>query len=188
LKEKQLATWKEKRKVMQSYDITAEMYEERYGDEQQRKHKKALEEVNVSGKALLDVGCGSGLFFREVSKDAMIVVGVDISPKLLLKAKEQARTFPNASVLQADADHLPFKKECFDDVFGFTVIQNMPKPNETLKELRRVVKPVGRVVITGLKKAFPNEKFMDILENSGLQVTTFVDDKDVNCYIAVLAA
>jgi len=183
-----LATWKEKRKVMQSYDITAEMYEERYSDEQQRKYKKALEKVNISGKALLDVGCGSGLFFREVSKDAMIVVGVDISLRLLLKAKEQAMAFPNASFLQADADHLPFKKECFDDVFVFTVIQNMPKPNETLKELRRVVKTVGRVVITGLKKAFPFEKFMNILENSGLQVTAFVDDKDVNCYIAVLAA
>jgi len=42
--------------------------------------------------------------------------------------------------------------------------------------------------VTGLKKVFPLEKFMDVLENSGLQVTTFVDDKDVNCYIAVLAA
>jgi len=183
-----LATWKDKRKVMQSYDLTSEMYEERYGDEQQRKYKKALEKVNVSGKVLLDVGCGSGLFFREVSEDAMMVVGVDISRKLLLKAKEQVRVFPNAFVLQADADHLPFKKGCFDDVFAFTVLQNMPKPNETLKELKHVVKPVGRVVVTGLKKAFPLEKFMDILENSGLQVTAFVDNEYVNCYVAVLAA
>jgi malonyl-CoA O-methyltransferase len=188
LKEKQLATWKDKRKVMQSYDITAQMYEERYGDEQQRKYKKALEKVNISGKALLDVGCGSGLFFREVSKDAMMVVGVDISPKLLLKAKEQARAFSNAFVLQADADHLPFKKKCFDNIFAFTVLQNMPNPDETLSELETIMKGTGKVVVTGLKKVFPLEKFMDVLENSGLQVTTFVDDKDVNCYIAVLAA
>jgi hypothetical protein len=53
--------------------------------------------------------------------------------------------------------------------------------------LKRVVKPIGRVVVTGLKKAFPLEKFMDILENSGLRVTTFVDDEDVNCYVAVLS-
>jgi ubiquinone/menaquinone biosynthesis C-methylase UbiE len=188
LKEKQLATWKDKRKVMQSYDVTAEMYEERYGDEQQRKYKKALEKVNVSGKVLLDVGCGSGLFFREVSEDAMMVVGVDISRKLLLKAKEQVRVFPNAFVLQADADHLPFKKGCFDDVFAFTVLQNMPNPDETLSELEMVMKGEGKVVVTGLKKAFPLEKFMDILENSGLQVTAFVDNEYVNCYVAVLAA
>jgi ubiquinone/menaquinone biosynthesis C-methylase UbiE len=183
-----LATWKEKRKVMLSYDVTSEMYEERYAEEQQRKYKKALEQVDVSGKVLLDVGCGSGLFFREVAKAAMIAVGVDISRKLLFKAKEQARTYQNAFVLQADADHMPFKKGCFDHVLSFTVLQNMPKPNETLKELRRVVKPIGRVVVTGLKKAFPLEKFMYILENSGLRVTTFVDDEDVNCYVAVLSA
>jgi len=172
---------------MQSYDVTAEMYEERYSDEQQRKYKKALEKVNISGKALLDVGCGSGLFFREVSKDAMMVVGVDISPKLLLKAKEQARAFSNVFVLQADADHLPFKKGCFDDVFAFTVLQNMPNPDETLSELEMVMKGEGKVVVTGLKKAFPLEKFMDVLENSGLQVIVFVDDEVVKCYIAVLS-
>ena len=172
---------------MQSYDVTAEMYEERYGDEQQRKYKKALEKINISGKALLDVGCGSGLFFREVSKDAMMVVGVDISPKLLLKAKEQASAFSNTFVLHADADHLPFKKGCFDDVFAFTVLQNMPNPDETLSELKMVMKGEGKVVVTGLKKAFPLEKFMDVLENSGLQVIVFVDDEVVKCYIAVLS-
>ena len=172
---------------MQNYDVTSEMYEERYAEKQQRKYKKALEQVDVSGKVLLDVGCGSGLFFREVAKDAKMAVGVDISRKLLFKAKEKVRTFPNAFVLQADADHMPFKKGCFNQVFSFTVLQNMPKPNETLEEFKRVVKPVGRVVVTGLKKAFPLEKFMDILEKSGLQATAFVDDEDVNCYVAVLA-
>ena len=182
-----MATWKDKRKVIRSYDTTAEMYEERYADEQQRKYKKALEKVNVSGKAVLDVGCGSGLFFREVAADEMIVAGVDISRKLLFKAKQQARAFPNAFVLQADADHLPFKIGCFDDIFAFTVLQNVPNPNETLVELKRVIECEGRIIVTGLKKAFSLEKFMDILENSGLQVITFVDDEDVNCYVAVLA-
>ena len=78
---------------MQRYDVTAEMYDERYAEEQQRKYKKALENVNVAGKAVLDVGCGSGLFFREVAAQADMVVGVDVSRKLLLKAKEQANAF-----------------------------------------------------------------------------------------------
>jgi ubiquinone/menaquinone biosynthesis C-methylase UbiE len=181
-----LPAWKDKRKVMHSYDVTAEMYEERYAEEQQRKYKKAIEKVNVSSKALLDIGCGSGLFFCEVAACAELVVGVDVSRKLLLKAKEQARAFPNTFVLQADADNLPFKNGFFDDVFAFTLLQNMPRPNDTLKELMRVVKPVGRVVVTGLKKAFSLERFMDILENSGLQLTEFLDDEDVNCYVTVL--
>ena len=102
-------------------------------------------------------------------------------------AKEQARALPNVFVLLADADYLPFRGE-FDAVFAFTVLQNMPMPSETLGELKRVAKVGGRVVVTGLKKAFPLEKFMGVLENSGLKLISFVDDEAVNCYVAVLAA
>ena len=183
-----MAGWKDKRKVMQRYDLTAEMYDERYAGEQRAKYKKALENVNVAGRVVLDVGCGSGLFFRQVAAQADVVVGVDVSRKLLLKAKEQAIDLRNVFVLQADGDHLPFREGFFDSVFAFTVLQNMPKPPETLCELKRVAKVGGRVVVTGLKKTFPLNAFMDVLEDSALRVVTFVDDKALNCYIAVLAA
>ena len=171
---------------MLSYDVTAEMYNERYAEEQQRKYRKALENVDVAGRTILDVGCGSGLFFSQVAVQADMVVGVDVSRKLLMKAKEHAGDFGNVHVLLADADHLPFKDGFFGAVFAFTVLQNMPKPNETLNELKRAAKKGGRVVVTGLKKAFSLEKFMDVLEGSGLQVAAFVDDEAVNCYVAVL--
>jgi ubiquinone/menaquinone biosynthesis C-methylase UbiE len=186
LKETQLTTWKDKRKVMQRYDVTAEMYDERYAVEQKGKFRKALVNVNVDGASVLDVGCGSGLFFKEVAAQADMVVGVDVSRKLLLKAKEQTSAFGNVSILQADADHLPFKDRFFDAVFAFTVLQNMPKPSKTLSELKRIVKFGGRVVVTGLKKAFPLNQFMDVLENSGLKLAAFVDEEAVNCYVAVL--
>jgi malonyl-CoA O-methyltransferase len=182
-----LTGWRDKRKVMQRYDLTAEMYDERYAEEQKAKYKKALEVVNVADRVVLDVGCGSGLFFSQVVK-AQTVLGVDVSRKLLLMAKEQARALPNVFVLLVDADYLPFRGEFFDAVFAFTVLQNMPMPSETLGELKRVAKPGGRVVVTGLKKAFPLEKFMGVLENSGLKLISFVDDEAVNCYVAVLAA
>jgi ubiquinone/menaquinone biosynthesis C-methylase UbiE len=172
---------------MQRYDLTAEMYDERYSEEQMRKYKKALENVSVEGKTVLDVGCGSGLFFKEVATQADIVASIDISRKLLLKAKEQAKSLDNVFVLQADADHLPFRDGFFGAVFAFTVLQNMPKPPKTLNELKRVVKGDGRVVVTGLKKAFPLTAFMDVLDGSGLKLVSFVDDEAVNCYVAVLA-
>ena len=172
---------------MGRYDVTAASYDEQYAEEQQRKYQKALENVDVAGRAVLDVGCGSGLFFKEVAAQANMVVGVDVSRKLLHKAKSQASPFQNAFILQADADHLPFKNGFFDAIFAFTVLQNMPNPAETLRELKRVAKKDGRIVVTGLKKAFPLEKFMDVLEGSGLKVVAFVDDEAVNCYVAVLA-
>ena len=65
-----------------------------------------------------------------------IVVALMFHANFLLKAKEQARAFGNVFVLQADADHLPFRDAFFDFVFAFTVLQNMPKPSETLNELK----------------------------------------------------
>ncbi len=164
------------------------MYDERYTEEQNTKYLASLENLDLLSCDVLDVGCGSGLFFSQVAAQASLVVGVDISRKLLLKAKERAGVFGNVLVLQADADHLPFKESAFDMVFAFTVLQNMPKPNETLNQLKRATKVGGRVVVTGLKKAFPLPVFMDVLEGSGLAVVSFVDREDLKCYVAVLAA
>ena len=180
--------WKDKRKVMQLYNVTAEMYDERYAQEQKRKYKKALENVYLTRKIVLDVGCGSGLFFKEVAAQAGMVIGVDVSRKLLRKAKEQGNAFSNVAVLQADADHLPFRDELFGAVFAFTVLQNVPKPAETLNELKRVVKKDDKVVVTGLKKVFPLASFIDLLDDSGLKIVAFVDDETINCYIATLTA
>ena len=71
---------------------------------------------------------------------ASLVVGVDVSRKLLLKAKEQARALQNVFILRADADHLPFRNDFFEGVFAFTILQNRPKPSETLGESKIVEK------------------------------------------------
>jgi len=173
---------------MLRYDITSEMYDERYKEEQCRKYCRALQNVDVKDMVVLDLGCGSGLFFNEVASKTETVIGVDVSLKLLQKAKEKASICGNVSVLQADADHLPFRDESFDGAFAYTVLQNLPRPKETLKELGRVSKCKGKIVVTGLKKAFSLDAFMDILEDCELNLTTFIDDEKINCYIAVLSA
>ena len=176
--------WKQKRSVTRRYDLTAHLYDARYSEEQEAKYKAALAELNVTG-AVLDVGCGSGLLFSHVAAQAEVVVGVDVSGKLLLQAKERAKNFHNAHVVQADADHLPFTNECFAVVFAFTVLQNMPKPAETLRELKRTAKHNGAVVVTGLKKAFPLEAFEALLQQAGLRVVSIKDDVTLKCYVAV---
>jgi ubiquinone/menaquinone biosynthesis C-methylase UbiE len=184
LKETSVTVWKSKRKVMQRYDLTAQMYDERYAEEQEAKYKKALETVKIVNGAVLDVGCGSGLFFNQVAFKAQTVVGVDVSRKLLLQANEHSKSFGNVYVIQADADHLPFKNGFFDDVFAFTVLQNMPKPNLTLNELKRVAKLDGYILVTALKKAFALNVFIDLVEGAGLWVVGFADDEDLKCYVA----
>lgn len=176
--------WKQKRSVMQRYDITAGMYDARYAEEQEAKYKTALAGLNVAG-AVLDVGCGTGLLFNHVAAQTKAVVGVDVSVKLLLQAKERSKSFRNAHVVQADADHLPVRSAYFTVVFAFTVLQNMPKPAETLHELKRAAKRNGAIVVTGLKKAFPSEAFEALLQQAGLRVVSIKDDAALKCYVAV---
>jgi ubiquinone/menaquinone biosynthesis C-methylase UbiE len=171
---------------MRRYDLTAEMYDVRYAEEQAVKYKAALEHLNIvrHGK-VLDVGCGTGLLFSNVAAEAETVVGVDISSKLLRQAKERARDFQNVHLVQADADHLPFKNDHFSVVFAFTVLQNMPKPLETLSEIKRIAEQGASVVVTGLKKAFSLEAFRALLQDAGLRVVSLEDADALKCYVAV---
>ena len=177
--------WNQKRTIMRCYDSTAEMYEIRYAKEQATKYKAALEHLDINSGSVVDVGCGTGLLFSEVAAEAQEVVGVDVSGKLLLQARERARIFRNVQLVQADADHLPFKNDHFSVVFAFTMLQNMPKPLETLSEIKRIAECGASVVVTGLKKVFSFEAFQALLREAGLQVVFHDETDSLKCYVAV---
>jgi ubiquinone/menaquinone biosynthesis C-methylase UbiE len=162
------------------------MYDVRYAEEQELKYKTALKRLQaIRNSNVLDVGCGTGLLFKHVAAEAKTVVGVDISGKLLLRAKESARDFRNVHLVQADADHMPFKDNHFSVVFAFTVLQNMPKPLETLNEIKRVAKREASIVVTGLKKIFSLEAFRKLLQSAGLRLVSLEDADALKCYVAV---
>ena len=186
LKVQPVNKWSQKRTTMKRYDLTAEMYEMRYAEEQAAKYKAALESLNINPDSkVLDVGCGTGLLFSKVAAEAQTVVGVDISSELLRQARERARKFRNVHLVQADADHMPFISNNFNVVFAFTVLQNMPKPLETLSEIKRNTTRDASVVITGLKKIFSLKAFQALLQNAGLQVIALEGADPLKCYVAV---
>lgn len=171
------------------YNATSDSYDEQYAQEQAAKYHAVQNVLEQSFcGVVLDVGCGSGLFFSYVSARVQSVVGVDISRNLLLKAKVHAKSFCNVHIVQADADYLPFKNTLFDAIFSFTMLQNMPVPKKTLLEFKRQTKADGKLVVTGLKKAFGLTTFLDLLEANGLRLLEFIDDHDLKCFIAIVAS
>ena len=186
LKDQPMNKWTQKQKIMRRYDLTAQMYDVRYAAEQAIKYQAALEQLNIAcNSTVLDVGCGTGLLFSHVATETQTVVGVDISRLLLLQAKGRARDFCNVHLVQADADHLPFRNACFSIVLVFTVLQNMPKPLETLSEVKRNANRGAAIVVTGLKKAFSLEAFRELLQNAGLQLVFLEGAHLSKCYVAV---
>jgi|APFre7841882654_1041346.scaffolds.fasta_scaffold00024_22 ubiquinone/menaquinone biosynthesis C-methylase UbiE len=179
-----MSVWDKKRDIMRRYDVTARIYDMRYADEQAAKIEAALRHVVVKAGVVLDVGCGTGILFSYVADKARMTVGVDVSMKTLLKAKERARNHASVHLVWADADNMPLRDKVFDRVFAITLIQNMPRQTETLNEIRRVVKDDALIVVTGLKKVFTRSKLEQLLKNAGLKIIA-MRNEGLKCYVAV---
>lgn len=146
--------WEKKREVRDKYNSTVGFYDDRYRDVQEEKFRRIEGHIG-SVKKILDVGCGTGFLLEKISRFADLVVGVDISKRMVEEAKSRNE---GVFLVLADADRLPFMNSIFDVVVSFTLLQNMPDPKRTISEMGRVVKDDGRVVLTVLeKKCTPSE-------------------------------
>jgi len=114
-----------------------------------------VEETQVApGMHVLDLACGSGepsISIAALLKGTGRVVGVDFAAAPLEVARERARKrgLENAEFLQADVHALPFADESFDRVtsrLGVMFFGDLPK---ALREMRRVLKPGGKVALLG---------------------------------------
>jgi ubiquinone/menaquinone biosynthesis C-methylase UbiE len=180
--------WKKKRSLIRRYDLTALMYDMRYFEEQTAKIEAALDGLKMERcSVVLDVGCGTGLLFGHVADRTQTTVGLDISKKSLLQAKKRIAHFQDVHLIVADADNIPLKGHTFSHVFAFTLVQNMPNPAKTLKEIRRVAKEDATTVVTGMKKAFTIEEFEELIQDAGFNIIA-LKDEGLKCYVAVCTA
>jgi ubiquinone/menaquinone biosynthesis C-methylase UbiE len=180
-----MSEWNKKLRVMRRYDLTAHIYDMRYSEEQTAKIHAALESVRVKKHSIiLDAGCGTGLLLDHVAEKAETIVGLDISRKILLLAKERSRKFANVHLIWADADNLPFNAEVFSHVFAMTLIQNLPNPAKTLNEIKRTTRNDAVIVVTGLKKKFSLKGFVKLLRKTGLSKIE-IKNENLKCYVAI---
>lgn len=176
--------WSKKRRIMQRYDATAHIYDMRYAEEQTAKIKTALKNIKLTRRNYaLDVGCGTGILFDHVADKVDTIVGLDISRKMLVKARDHAHNFQNVCLVAADADNMPLRDASFERVFAFTLIQNLPDPARTLEEIKRVAEQNALFVVTGLKKSFNKESFKRLLCAAGLRIVG-LEEEDLKCYVA----
>ena len=181
-----MAEWSKKRGVMRSYDRLAAVYDAQYAEEQNAKIKAALNHVNLKGDSLvLDAGCGTGLLFEHIGGSIKLLVGLDISSRILEKAKNRAKRFSNVALIRADADFLPFSDDVFDGIFAITLLQNTPNPVLTLQEMKRVGKHPSIIVVTGLKKEFSQKAFEGLLAKAGLKAFIVESEEQLKGHVAL---
>ena len=178
--------WKEKRGTIRHYDQQATIYDVQYLGEQNSKIEDTLNSMKLeSNELVLDLGCGTGFLFQHISKNVGFLVGIDISAKVLREAKKRTKNMPNIALVRADADNTPFPDHKFDKIFAITVLQNMPEPTKTIAEMKRTGKPEAVFAVTGLKKKYTTENFVDLLERAKLKVVTLNTSQRLKGYVAV---
>lgn len=103
------------------------------------------------GKEVLDIGCGAGgksLYYA--SCGAKKVTGIDILPKYeqdSIKLAKKLNLQERFQFFVADASNLPFPSHSFDTIIMNDTMEHVAQPEETLKEVMRVLKKGGRVFI-----------------------------------------
>lgn len=97
---------------------------------------------------ILDVGCGTGFGTTGLLKMSDRVVGIDQSPEQLARARRKLGHTP-ARFLLGDAERLPFRDHSYDIVWSSGSIEYWPRPVETLREMQRVCRPGGQILVVG---------------------------------------
>ena len=99
------------------------------------------------GERILDLAAGTGTSSMAFVPSGAHVVAADFSRGMIAEGRRRHGNVPNLEFVQADATDLPFEDGEFDAVTMSFGLRNVNDPRRALRELRRVTKPGGRIVV-----------------------------------------
>lgn len=135
--------------VREAYRRWAPVYDYTFGKISTAGRRNAVRIINSGSGKVLEVGVGTGLSLPEYNKH-LEITGIDLAPEMLDKAHERVAKegLTNVKGLHVmDAGDLQFPDNSFDTVVAMYVITVVPEPEKVMRELARVVKPGGEVML-----------------------------------------
>ena len=143
----------------------------------------------------LDVACGPGALVLALAPRVKFARGIDLTEEMIRKASafQLERQIVNAAFDCGEAEQLPYRDASFDLVTCQMSLHHMPKPELSVRELVRVTKPEGRLVVIDTLSPESDAKFelhnriesaRDPSHTESLRLTTFLEMFD-NCGLEV---
>lgn len=134
--------------------------------------------AEAQGPHILEVGVGTGKNFPFYPADAR-VTAIDFSPKMLAIARRKhERQGLSAELALMDVQSLDYADNCFDTVIASFVFCSVPLPRKGLKELYRVCKPGGQVLL--LEHVLSANRVMAALMRLGNPLTVRLFGANIN--------
>jgi phosphatidylethanolamine/phosphatidyl-N-methylethanolamine N-methyltransferase len=131
------------------YEKLASWYDVLFGPTLQAGRLQAIQRMGIRpGERVLEVGVGTGINASLYPRDCA-VTGIDLSSSMLEKARERVarKGLTNIRLLEMDAVDLTFRDGSFDIVYAPYLISVVPDPVAVVREMCRVCRPGGRVVV-----------------------------------------
>jgi phosphatidylethanolamine/phosphatidyl-N-methylethanolamine N-methyltransferase len=135
--------------VYEVYQKLSSVYDFTFGPTLHPGRVHSIDRLGIqSGDRMLEVGVGSGINACMYPRDVS-VTGIDLSGKMLAKARERLarKGVRNVRLMEMDAASLTFEDDTFDIVYAPYLISVVPDPVAVVREMRRVCRPGGRIVI-----------------------------------------
>jgi ubiquinone/menaquinone biosynthesis C-methylase UbiE len=135
--------------VISEYARLASRYDQKWSFYVEATTRETLARLNLRpADRLLDVGCGTGALLHRLSQShpALRLAGVDPVSEMLAVARH--RLPPEVELQAGWAERLPFEADQFDVVVSCNMFHYIRQPASALREMGRVLKPGGRLVIT----------------------------------------
>ncbi|MGH1420036.1 MAG: class I SAM-dependent methyltransferase [Hyphomicrobiaceae bacterium] len=136
-------------KVKVAYRRWAPVYDSTFGRIANDGRQQAVELINQRSGSVLEVGVGTGLSLPNY-KSNLEITGIDLSAEMLDKARERVSESNLTNIkalLEMDAGELEFPDNSFDVVTAMFVMTVVPDPEKVMRELARVTKPGGEVLV-----------------------------------------
>ncbi len=112
-----------------------------------QKLKEIVSDLMEPDDTVLECACGTGLLSAVIAPKCRQLTATDFSEKMLKKAEKNCRAFSNITYAQADITALSFADGSFDKVAAANVIHLLDDPLTALRELNRVCKDGGMLII-----------------------------------------
>lgn len=130
--------------------------------------KRVAEEIG-KGDIVLECACGTGAISRYIAPVCRQLIATDLSRGMLRETAKKCRKYDNVKVRYADMTRLKCCEERFDKVVAGNVLHLLEDPHAALKELERVCKTGGRIIVPTYINASGgvNKKAVRLLEMAG---------------------